>query len=331
MFSTFSTINKCRRKAESRKKVQSWRNDCVRIHNKFSFPYTKPTQAKRKSSENFKGTTQQSAENENPNVNKNAALKAKTLEKLSIFVNTRDFQVFFAVDFFFRELSLIFARDGKMIEIYFGCLEVLIKLVTDLRSPLLRWRDCSKGLFWWYLSFILAVHENLIRNDRRLKIRKIFGWFKSQGLNLCNLEQSEYSFLKKLSLFTLDSWLTIAIIIFHRKFLNYQSSSHFISKSLWRRQIHSRINWYIFNNMCLSSFELDKRFSKYSWRKGKYLLGKIYFFCQKNQFLCFIIRIVYILDTRDKRWWFSAECCYLNKLCDLNVAKMFFNCENSQI
>lgn len=110
--------------------------------------------SERKSPENFKGTTQQSAENENPNVNKNAALKAKNIREIIDFCYHERFSSLLCCWFFFSGIEFDFlARDGKMIEIYFGCLEVLIKLVTDLRSPLLVWRDCRKGFFLMMFKF----------------------------------------------------------------------------------------------------------------------------------------------------------------------------------
>lgn len=84
-----STI--CRRKAENGK-VQNeneLEHDCARIHNKFSLA---PTSTRTHSTPGR--NTQQSAENENPKVNKNAALKAKILWKLSIFDAMRYFQLF---------------------------------------------------------------------------------------------------------------------------------------------------------------------------------------------------------------------------------------------
>jgi hypothetical protein len=90
-------------KAESEKKcrVENLRA-CASTTSFSDFSSRLPTQSKSEGTRKLleKGTTQQSAENENPNVNKNAAFKAKTLGNYR-FLLPRDIPGSFFSFFFF--------------------------------------------------------------------------------------------------------------------------------------------------------------------------------------------------------------------------------------
>jgi hypothetical protein len=156
----------CRRKAESKKSAEIENLTACASTTSFRSLRDTNTIKTEKAPENVKGTTQQSAENENPNVNKNAAFKAKTLEKLSIFCYHEIFSSF-SFSLLIQELNLIFVSDRNLLEFWFKIWEswaqVLIELVTVLRSPLFDGEIELQGKTWcacWTeMSLILVLEK----------------------------------------------------------------------------------------------------------------------------------------------------------------------------